>query len=196
MQNVVLSCTSQSLTKQLSIGPSNRVTVQVTDYPTPQPSSKPIIEAPTMVPSSSPITSQSKPVYIQNPYTGKILSIKGGICSPGTGIVLWKNKGYDFQKWFVGEDGSLESVYCPGMVMDIDGSLCARKFVKIYSKVNATSQVWSMTADGILRSVECNTGKAVDIRSGNTANGAQIIVYSEHGGWNQMWEMVPVPSAL
>jgi len=132
-------------------------------------------------------------VYIRNPYSGKLLSIKGGICSPGTDIVLWRNNGYDFQKWFIRGDGSLESVHCPGMVMDIEGSLCAGKFVKIYNKVDTASQVWNIQVDSILQSIECNTGKALDIRSGKTTNGAEIIVYSEHGGWNQRWETVPVP---
>jgi len=132
-------------------------------------------------------------VYIRNPSTGKILSINGGTCLPGTKIVLWQSNGNDFQKWFVRGDGSLESVHCLGMVMDIESSSCAGKFVKIYNKVNTTSQVWGITADGILRSIECNTGKALDIRSGNTTNGAEIIVYSEHGRWNQKWEMVQAP---
>eukprot|EP00804_Cyclotella_cryptica_P007729 CCRYP_001349-RA/>CCRYP_001349-RA protein AED:0.03 eAED:0.03 QI:702/0.83/0.76/1/0.83/0.84/13/138/1465 len=185
--------TNKPVTPAPSIAPTSRPTMKLTASPTSQISSKPSTEAPTKVPTSSPATNPVTSVYIRNPSSGKILSINGGTCLPGTDIVLWKNNGDEYQKWLVKGDGSLESVHCHGMVMDIEGSSCAGKFVKIYNKTNTASQAWDMKADGILRSLECNAGKALDIRHGNTTNGAEIIVYSEHGGWNQRWEMVQAP---
>jgi hypothetical protein len=189
---VTLKPTSKPTAAPVTLKPTAKPTAApVTQKPTANPTLAPHV--PTKMPNSSPTTSPVTSVHIRNPSSGKLLSISGGACLPGTDIVLWQNNGNDFQKWFFKDDGSLESVHCHGMVMDIEGSSCAGKFVKIYNKINSTSQVWSMEADGILRSIECNRGKALDIRHGNTTNGAQIIVYSEHGGWNQRWEMVQAP---
>lgn len=132
-------------------------------------------------------------VYIRNPNTGKLLTISGGMCSSGTAVVLWQNYGYDYQKWRVNGDGSLESVHCPSMVMDTASSSCSGKFVEINNKGNLTSQVWAMDANDFLRPVACNTGKVLDIRQKNTTDGAEIIVYGELGSWNQKWEFLQVP---
>jgi len=186
---------------------TSKPTGHLTSLPTFQPSSTPVARTPTTHPTSAPSVSpttvrQSKQakrgqrtprsVFIRNLNTTKLLTLNGGVCTSGTDIVLWQNSSYDFQKWLVNSDGTLESVPCPGMVIDIEGSSCSGEFLKLYRKVNnLASQVWRLQSDGYLRSITCNIGKVVDIMYSSTSNGAEIIIYDAHGGWNQMWEMVP-----
>lgn len=142
-----------------------------------------------------PTTNDIAPtVYIRNPQTSKVLTINGGFCTSGTDIVLWTNNSNDSQKWFLNNDGTFESVHCPGMVLDIEGSLCSGKFMKIHDKVsNTPSQVWMLQSDSFFEPIQCGNGKALDIRRSNTADGAEIVQYSKHGAWNQKWEVVSAP---
>ena len=77
------------------------------------------------------------------------------------------------------------------MVIDIEGSSCSGTLLKLHQKIdNLSSQVWRLQLDGYISSIACNVGKVVDIEYALTSNGAEIIVYEAHGGWNQMWEMI------
>ena len=58
---------------------------------------------------------------------------------------------------------------------------------------DTASQVWHLQADNSFEPIQCNNGKVVDIRHGNTANGAQIHIYAKHMNWNQQWEMIQAP---
>eukprot|EP00956_Cyclotella_meneghiniana_P029363 scaffold70782_cov63-Cyclotella_meneghiniana.AAC.2 len=198
------------------VADSSWPTYSPTDSPSMKPTTGPVADSswptysptdsPSMIPTTSPVAEPSWPtyspsniniapiVYIRNPQTGKILTVNGGICLSGTDIVLWTNNNNDFQKWFMNHDGTFESVHCPGMVLDIEGSLCSGKFIKIHDKVsNTPSQVWQLQSDSFFEPILCINGKALDIRRSNTADGAEIIQYSKLGKWNQKWEVSPTP---
>lgn len=39
-----------------------------------------------------------------------------------------------------------------------------------------------------------SNGKSLDIEGGNTKNGANVVQFSIHNGWNQVWLIVPADS--
>ena len=56
--------------------------------------------------------------------------------------MLSSGKTTDFQKWIVNADGTLVSVQCPGMVLDVGGSSWDKKGIKAnYNVADTASQV-------------------------------------------------------
>jgi hypothetical protein len=115
-------------------------------------------------------------------------------------MVLWQDDDENSQKWMLNHDNSIESLHCPGMVVGFEGVVCGDSVsVVLRTKVDAKGfddQAWNSNHDstGIITNVKCNT-KAIDISGGGSNNGANLILYSIHSNWNQLWEIVPTGTA-
>ena len=127
-----------------------------------------------------------QPFYIKNPSSGKLLTIDGGLCGDGTNIIPGQNESNDWQKWMINHDQSIESVHCPGMVVGFEGTTCGNSVSVVLSSKSSCDygQAWMLREDGVIVNSKCDT-KAVDI-----AGGSNIILWSIHGGSNQLWDLV------
>ena len=88
-------------------------------------------------------------------------------------------------------DNTIQSVHCPNMVVGIAGSLCGNSVAVVLSRKEdcLDSLSWNQRQDGVIVNAKCNT-KAIDISGGSSNNGANLILWSIHGGANQLWELV------
>ena len=55
------------------------------------------------------------------------------------------------------------------------------------------NQSWTLepVADGYVRIVARHSGKAMDVESASTGDGARVIQYTPHGNANQQWLLRP-----
>ena len=54
------------------------------------------------------------------------------------------------------------------------------------------NQLWDFERDGTIKS---KTGHVLDIRQGRKEPVTPLIAYPKHGGWNQIFRVIPVSSA-
>jgi hypothetical protein len=114
--------------------------------------------------------------------------------------VLWQDGDENSQKWMLNHDNSIESLRCPGMVVGFEGTVCGNSVsVVLRTKVGVEGfddHAWNLNHDSsdIITNVKCNS-KAIDISGGGSGNGANLILYSIHSNWNQLWEIVPTGAA-
>ncbi|KAL3800022.1 hypothetical protein ACHAWO_004700 [Cyclotella atomus] len=140
--------------------------------------------------SISPTTSASDPFSFLNAHTNKLITIKGGACKPSNRVELWEDVGGYWQQWVSLDDGSLESVECPGMVLDIDGGSCKNGgSIVLAFRSGGVSQKW-IIHDGVVESVLC-PNKGIDIQGFGTSNGASLHLWKLHNKWNQLWNIDP-----
>ncbi len=99
-------------------------------------------------------------------------------------VQIWECNGLDNQTWRLNADGTLTS---GGACMQLaTGSFANGAVVTAATCVpNATNQQWSRSENGQLRNIA--SGRCLDLDSGNTANGRQLIVWDCVGGPNQTW---------
>jgi fructan beta-fructosidase len=96
---------------------------------------------------------------------------------------IWSCNGLANQTWRLASDGTLTA---GGACLQLAGGLGNGALVTVGSCVyGATHQQWSRFADGRLRNVAA--GRCLDLDSGNTTNGRQLIVWDCVGGPNQTW---------
>jgi hypothetical protein len=88
-------------------------------------------------------------------------------------------------------NNTIQSVHCPNMVVEIVGSLCGNSVSIVLSRKEdcLDSLSWTRRQDGVIVNGKCNT-QAIDISGGSSNNGANLILWSIHGGANQLWELV------
>lgn len=96
---------------------------------------------------------------------------------------IWTCNGLHNQTWRLSADGTLTS---GGACLQLVDGLGNGALVTVGScGYGATHQQWSRFADGRLRNVAA--GRCLDLDSGNTTNGRQLIVWDCVGGPNQTW---------
>jgi len=90
-------------------------------------------------------------------------------------------------------NNTIQSVHCPNMVVEIVGSLCGNSVSIVLSRKEdcLDSLSWTQRQNGVIVNAKCNT-KAIDISGGASNNGANLILWSIHGGANQLWELAIV----
>lgn len=140
--------------------------------------------------------------------SGKVLdSVKGGV-TPGTNVRQWNSNGTDAQKWALRR--SAEGYYtiinkASGLVLDVSGgSLCAGANVWSYNENGSAAQrFWlekiANAADGIADTSikngdyvivsNKNVVKALDVKSGSKANGANVQIYQSNMSAAQKWHI-------
>ncbi|KAA1397741.1 ricin-type beta-trefoil lectin domain protein [Aeromicrobium ginsengisoli] len=99
-------------------------------------------------------------------------------------VQIWSCNGLANQTWRLNADGTLTS---GGACMQLSpGSLGNGALVgSAACSPTAANQRWSRFANGQLRNVAA--GRCLDLDSGNTTNGRQLIVWDCVGGPNQTW---------
>ena len=124
----------------------------------------------------------------------RALDIVGGAnsdCAPGTNIDLYEQNGEDWQQWKLNTDGSIESVFCPGMVLNIDGganSGCAAGTnIILWPKSDVAWERWHY-ANGNINSVYCR-GMVIELEGDQ--NGENIQLGKADNGWDQKWSGPP-----
>ncbi|KAL3779513.1 hypothetical protein HJC23_011149 [Cyclotella cryptica] len=198
------SPSAQPVTFQPTVAPSTSPitfspSTSPTKAPSASPSERPITSRPTPSPSTSPSTSPTHPrssaFFLENSHADKLITIKEGQCFDGNNVQLWQNDNLGWQQWVLNRDNTIESVYCPGLVLDIarDDSTCANGTPIIVSTRTSgrESQQWTLRQDGVIESTIC-PDKGIDIRGYGTDNGAFIHLWSLHLQWNQVWEKVEI----
>jgi len=117
----------------------------------------------------------------------------GGSCAPGTNIQLFHQVNGDHQKWIYHYDtGVIESVACPGMVLNIDGgsnSNCADETnIILWHESGVKWEKWMYSPKGKIISMYCED-KVLDIFNGSDDDGANIQLFHDTGdnSWNQKW---------
>ncbi|KAL3800639.1 hypothetical protein HJC23_006101 [Cyclotella cryptica] len=135
--------------------------------------------------------SASQNFFIINPASGHLLTINDTVCDSGTPLIIDLNQTDAWQKWVINQDNTIESLHCPGMVVDIQGSGCPNgAMIVIAPKVDSLDrQVWTRREDGVIWNANCNT-QALDINTGVATPGQGIILWGIHGGLNQRWELI------
>ena len=142
---------------------------------------------------------------------GTALDVSGGKAYSGANVWWYKANGTAAQKWRVvtNEDGSytLHAALDEGLVLDVSGAQRASGAnLQLYAKNGTAAQRFLMTAvvradsdptlDGktFYVTTAVDGSKALDIRGGSTANGAQLQVYSSNGTYAQAFRFERVAS--
>ncbi|CAF1033971.1 unnamed protein product [Rotaria sordida] len=74
-----------------------------------------------------------------------------------------------------------------GMVINIDGGIKGSNLI-IWPKNMGTTQQWQLDGLHIL----CpGANIVIDIEKSKTVSGAPVVAWSNHGGLNQQWNIVP-----
>ena len=125
---------------------------------------------------------------------GRALDIVGGAnsrCAPGTNIDLYEQNGEDWQQWKLNTDGSIESVFCPGMVLNIEGGAngdcAAGTNIILWPKSDVAWERWHY-ANGNINSVYCR-GMVIELEGDQ--NGANIQLGKADNGRDQKWSGPP-----
>lgn len=137
-------------------------------------------------PSSTTIVNSGSP-------NQRALDVSGGAnsyCQPGTNINLYQQNGEDWQQWIFNDDGSIESVQCPGMVLNIENgsySGCAASTnIILYPKSGVAWEQWYRGPNGMIYSSYCS-GMVIEIEGGDDFNGANIQIGHDQEDWYQTW---------
>jgi len=123
----------------------------------------------------------------------RVITLNRASCAPGTNVQLFHQLNQDHQKWIYNyETNVIESVACPGMVLNIDGgsnSNCADETnIILWYEEGVQWEKWMYSPDGKLISMYCDNA-VMDIFNGSDSNGANVQLYHDTGSdsWNQKW---------
>ena len=124
----------------------------------------------------------------------RALDVSGGAnshCQAVTNIELYQQNGQDWQQWIFNDDGSIESVFCPGMVLNIEyggsNGCAAGSNVILYPKSDVAWEQWYRGPNGMIYSSYCS-GMVIEIEGGDDSNGANIQIGYDQGAWYQTWK--------
>ena len=126
--------------------------------------------------------------------TARAIDIFGGAnagCAATTNIDVYNQNGQDWQQWKFNADGTIESVHCPGNVLNIEyGSCTDGANISLYPKEGVAWEQWFLES-GMIVSKHCPSMVIeVDAPNGvDQGNGANIKLGAMSGGWNQMWKL-------
>mmetsp|Transcript_14415 Transcript_14415/g.33132 ORF Transcript_14415/g.33132 Transcript_14415/m.33132 type:complete len:341 (+) Transcript_14415:340-1362(+) len=126
--------------------------------------------------------------------TARAIDIFGGAnagCAASTNIDVYDQNGQDWQQWKFNADGTIESVHCPGNVLNIEYGSCTNGAnIILYRKEGVAWEQWFLES-GMIVSKHCPSMVIeIDAPSGvDQGNGANVKLGAVSGGWNQMWKL-------
>ena len=140
---------------------------------------------------------------IYNDYADKMLTIKDGVCEEGNTVETGAANGSYYQQFlYNNETGSVESVGCPGMALDLiagDDSVCDNGLLLVIARKEPSgkkSQAFTYN-NGIIENLLC-PGFVVDIHGFGTSEGVKIYLWTfewdSPSQWNQLWQMKIIPA--
>jgi len=140
--------------------------------------------------------------------TIKVMDVSGGSIASGAQVVQGTYSGSDSQKWDIAWQGNGQyraTGVASTNVMDNGGTSNTGAKLTIQPRSGATSQLWNVVPDSdksFFHITSVKSGLAVDIASGSTADGTNIIQWTFNGGDNQQWMLglagtpPPAPTGL
>ncbi|WP_233512317.1 ricin-type beta-trefoil lectin domain protein [Micromonospora deserti] len=105
----------------------------------------------------------------------------------GTMLIIYTCHGGTNQRWTQTAADELR-IYNNTKCMDAGASQQGTQ-VTINSCNGSNSQKWTLNANGTISNVQ--SARCLDVNGGSTANNAAVIVWSCHGGSNQVWSRQP-----
>lgn len=134
--------------------------------------------------------------------SGKALDVKDGNLVPGASVQQWTaSKGNDNQLFSI---RSMEGGSCvivsksTGLAIGLaSGSVFSGSSIRLHSPDWSSNQTWRVAAveylipEGIYTiSSALSASKVLDVKSGSTANGANVQIYASNGTLAQKWQVV------
>lgn len=153
---------------------------------------------------------QNGTAQITSRYTGKSLDLPNGSLVSGANIQMWTDNDGRNQEWAFTEKSTvsiggvtyktyeIHVATATTLCIDVNGGgTSAGSNVQVWTRNDGNNQRWALIpvppfrTGGVyeIRSV-MKTSMAVDIAGGSTANGANCLLYSSHGGNNQKFVFV------
>lgn len=138
--------------------------------------------------------------------SNKALDVKDGNLVPGASVQQWTaSKGNDNQLFSVrpkGDGSYLVVSKSTGLAIGLaDGSIFSGSGLRLYSPDWSSGQTWKVDAveylipEGVYTiSSALSTSKVLDVKSGSTANGANVQIYASNGTLAQKWQVAHAES--
>jgi len=126
----------------------------------------------------------SRYFYIKSRLNGKVLDVQGAQGQPGAKVIMWPQKARraDNQLWFEDRFGNIRTKLNESLVLDSrGGSLQLARFI------DGQSGLYWALHNGTIVNVH-NHNEVFDIKGNNSNDGAEVCVWSPHGGANQLWD--------
>ena len=132
-----------------------------------------------------------------NRNSGKAIDVYNLSTADGARITQWSRNSGTQQQWqFVSSgDGYYKAEVAavgqgPGRDREVHRRRCGDHQ---WTDNNGTNQQFSIqTIDGYVQLISRNSGKAVEVQGASTADGGNIVQYSDWNGSNQQWQLVRV----
>ena len=154
-------------------------------------------------------------ITFYNVSSGKVLDVSSGSATSGTNVQQYQANNSYAQKWLVykNDNGtySIESALWPNLSLDIAGaSTSNRTNVRIYSSNDTSAQQFNLISEAKVRdnldakassnidvlsdgtyliNSSLANNKVLDVKSGSTANGANVQLYQSNMTNAQKWEV-------
>ncbi|GIF42648.1 ricin-type beta-trefoil lectin domain protein [Actinoplanes xinjiangensis] len=136
------------------------------------------------VPPTGPTTPPATgATMLQSNFSGRCIDIPGGVPTAGTALQTWDCNGSAAQKWTFEADGTVRAM---GRCMDPAGGALTNATPIQLADCNANPvQRFTLTGARTLQNV--SSGRCVDIKDWNGANGAKLQLWDCAGTTNQIW---------
>jgi hypothetical protein len=140
----------------------------------------PVAQAPPPPPPTGPVYSALEQTGGQVP----CLDDPGGSTTSGTLVQLWTCLENSDQTWTISSNGTIQ---VSGLCLDTQGGATSNGTPVVLNACGKSSQVWRPASNHSL--VNQAAGKCLDDTDSNTANGADLQIWSCTGGLNQQWRL-------
>ncbi|BEL06554.1 hypothetical protein Q0Z83_047450 [Actinoplanes sichuanensis] len=134
-------------------------------------------------PGGTPTPPTTGATMLQSNFSGRCIDIPGGVPDSGTVLQTWDCNGTAAQKWTFEADGTVRAM---GKCMDPAGGVLTNNTPIQLADCNANPvQRFTLTSARTLQNV--SSGRCVDIKDWNGANGAKLQLWDCAGTTNQIW---------
>jgi len=129
---------------------------------------------------------------IGNRRSNKVIDVSGTSTANGAQLVQMSYNGGSSQLWDIAWQGNGQyraTGVASGKVIDNGGTSSTGGTLTIQPWNGLTRQLWKATpySDGFHHLVSANSSLIVDVSSGSTADGANLVQWTDTGGDNQQW---------
>ncbi|MBV7699836.1 ricin-type beta-trefoil lectin domain protein [Streptomyces sp. TRM70350] len=118
--------------------------------------------------------------------SGKCVDVPGASRTNGTGLITYTCNGASNQRWTQTAANELR-IYDNSKCMEAGTSAGSRAVIT--SCTGGNGQKWTFNANGTI--THAQSGLCLYVNGGSTANQAAVIVWTCHGGSNQVWTRQP-----
>lgn len=137
---------------------------------------------------------------ITNPYTGKLLSMSGGVAKNGINVSLQGQSNSCAQKWKIilsnSKTYSMHTLCSISYVIDLNGAAQNGTNASLWQSHGGGNQQWAIklvnpvVANGKYLILSRLSDRAsFDVINGSNQEGANVAIWQSHGGDNQQWQV-------